>query len=66
MPDKKESALQALGNTRFDTYWLDSLDPVDSEAPLRQDVSCDLLVVGGGFCGLWGAIQAREKILSAM
>ncbi len=61
MPEKIESALQALSNTRFDTYWLDSLDPVESEAPLQQDLSCDLLVVGGGFCGLWGAIQAREQ-----
>ena len=61
MTDSTEQALSALANTSFTTYWLDSLDPVPDEAPLEQDTSCDLLVVGGGFCGLWTAIQAREQ-----
>jgi len=54
-------ALQALAKTRFTTYWLDSLDAVDDEAALDRDTSCDLLVVGGGFCGLWASIQAKEQ-----
>jgi glycine/D-amino acid oxidase-like deaminating enzyme len=54
-------AQQALADTRFTTYWLDSLEAVDDEAPLRQDGQCDLLIVGGGFCGLWAALQAREQ-----
>ncbi|MDC1287223.1 FAD-binding oxidoreductase [Gammaproteobacteria bacterium] len=61
MSDHADTALRALANTKFDTYWLDSLDPVADEPSLDQDISCDLLVVGGGFCGLWGAIQAREQ-----
>ena len=61
MADSATQALQALADTRFTTYWLDSLDPVDDEAALTQDISCDLLIVGGGFCGLWAAIQAREQ-----
>jgi len=51
----------ALDSTRFNTYWLDSLDRVESEPPLDENTSCDLLIVGGGFCGLWAAIQAKEK-----
>ena len=54
-------AKRALETTRFDTYWLDSLGPVADEPTLSGDVECDLLVVGGGFCGLWGAIQAKEQ-----
>lgn len=54
-------ALQALEATTFDTYWLDSLGAVADEAVLDQDIVCDLLVVGGGFCGLWTAIQAKEQ-----
>lgn len=54
-------AEKALSNATFDTYWLDSLAPVDDEPALDQDISCDLLVVGGGFCGLWVAIQAKEQ-----
>ncbi len=61
MTNSAETALLALANTKFDTYWLDSLDSVDDETSLDQDISCDLLIVGGGFCGLWGAIQAREQ-----
>jgi len=51
----------ALENTRFTTYWLDSLEAIDDEPPLQHNDQCDLLVVGGGFCGLWAALQAREQ-----
>jgi glycine/D-amino acid oxidase-like deaminating enzyme len=61
MQQTADQALKALADTRFTTYWLDSLDPVADEATLQQDTACDLLVVGGGFCGLWAAIQAREQ-----
>jgi len=54
-------AQRALADTRFTTYWLDSLETVDDAAPLQQDGHCDLLIVGGGFCGLWAALQAREQ-----
>jgi len=56
-----ELAQQSLANTTFDTYWLDSLDPVVDEPALNEKISCDLLVVGGGFCGLWAVIQAKEE-----
>jgi glycine/D-amino acid oxidase-like deaminating enzyme len=61
MTDIDQQALQALANTHYTTYWLDSLGPVSDEPALLQDISCDLLVVGGGFCGLWAAIQAKEQ-----
>ena len=60
MTDTVQQALDALSKTSFTTYWLDSLDPVVDEPILEQDISCDLLIVGGGFCGLWAALQAKE------
>ena len=54
-------AQAALDGVRFTSYWLDSLDIVDAEPALQQNEQCDLLVVGGGFCGLWAALQAREQ-----
>ena len=54
-------AQAALDGVRFTSYWLDSLDVVDAEPALQQNEQCDLLVVGGGFCGLWAALQAREQ-----
>ncbi len=61
MAEVTQKELAALANTRFTTYWLDSLEPVSDEPALDQDIVCDLLVVGGGFCGLWTAIQAKEQ-----
>lgn len=61
MLNDSELAHRALNNTRFTTYWLDSLEPDKIEPSLEEDISCDLLIVGGGFCGLWGAIQAMEQ-----
>jgi glycine/D-amino acid oxidase-like deaminating enzyme len=61
MENETDIALQALGSTTFDTYWLDSLSPAHDEPALDKDLTCDLLIVGGGFCGLWAAIQAKEQ-----
>ena len=61
MNTDQDLALRALNSTRFTTYWLDSLGAAPIEPPLEGDRECDLLVVGGGFCGLWAAIQAKEK-----
>ena len=61
MSNSEQLALRALADTTFDSFWLDSLEPVDNLPALERDTDCDLLVVGGGFCGLWGAIQAREQ-----
>ena len=56
-----EQALAALAAAKFTTYWIDGLEPVADEPALERDIDCDLLIVGGGFCGLWGALQAMEQ-----
>lgn len=61
MADEPDVALRALSNTTFDTYWLDSLGSVNDEPSLTENIHCGLLIIGGGFCGLWGAIQAKEQ-----
>jgi glycine/D-amino acid oxidase-like deaminating enzyme len=61
LQDDDGAALAALESTRYTTFWLDSLPPVQSEPELSDDTETDLLIVGGGFCGLWGAILAKEK-----
>jgi len=33
----------------------------EPEPSLGQDETCELLIVGGGFTGLWAALQARER-----
>jgi glycine/D-amino acid oxidase-like deaminating enzyme len=34
----------------------------DPLPPLEGDGRCQLLIVGGGFTGLWAALQAKERI----
>jgi glycine/D-amino acid oxidase-like deaminating enzyme len=41
-------------------YWLDSPLRPAPEPPLAGDTTADLLVVGGGYCGLWTALLAKE------
>ena len=55
------SILHALSDVRFDSYWLDTLEADEPCANLKTNIECDLLIVGGGFCGLWAALQAKEK-----
>ena len=59
--DDDIAAAAALKDTRFTTFWLDSLPSEPTQAALNQDIETDLLVVGGGFTGLWVAILAKEK-----
>lgn len=61
MLEDAELAQNALGSTRFTSYWLESIETVKSLPALAENTRCDLLIVGGGFCGLWAAIQAIEK-----
>jgi glycine/D-amino acid oxidase-like deaminating enzyme len=52
---------QALAAAAPSVYWLD--DPARPAAlpPLDDTVSADLVVVGGGYTGLWTALRAKER-----
>jgi glycine/D-amino acid oxidase-like deaminating enzyme len=41
-------------------FWLDRPWPADSP-PLEGAVEADLAIVGGGFTGLWAAVQAKQE-----
>jgi glycine/D-amino acid oxidase-like deaminating enzyme len=42
-------------------FWLDSPDAPEPLPPLEGRVEADLAIVGGGFTGLWAAIEAKER-----
>lgn len=50
---------RALAGSRLDSMWLD-IDRPDYPT-LTAPVSCDLLVVGGGYTGLWTALHAARR-----
>jgi glycine/D-amino acid oxidase-like deaminating enzyme len=41
-------------------FWLDRPDAPPARAALRGELACDLVVIGGGFSGLWTALLAKE------
>ena len=51
----------ALADASTIPYWLDSELRPEPLPPLIDDREADLLVVGGGFAGLWTALQAKER-----
>ena len=55
------SVSDRLKDITFFPYWLDSPDAPSVEPELIGNTEADLLIVGGGFTGLWAAIQAREQ-----
>src|ERR1700710_1299971 len=40
-------------------FWLAELPARDPSPPLRGAARADLCIVGGGFTGLWAALQAK-------
>ncbi|MFD7707629.1 NAD(P)/FAD-dependent oxidoreductase [Streptomyces sp. NPDC059785] len=42
-------------------YWLDDPGRPRPEPALTGPESCDLLVVGGGYSGLWTALEAKQR-----
>lgn len=42
-------------------FWLDDPGRPDPQPELGASTECDLLVIGGGFSGLWTALIAREE-----
>ena len=51
---------RALAGARPMSYWLDQPDAPAPLAPLAGRAAAELVVVGGGFTGLWTALQAKE------
>ncbi|MGW7268303.1 NAD(P)/FAD-dependent oxidoreductase [Streptomyces sp. NPDC054842] len=51
----------SLSDARPVSYWLDDPGKPDPEPALTGAETCDLLVVGGGYSGLWTALLAKER-----
>ncbi|MBO31062.1 MAG: FAD-dependent oxidoreductase, partial [Acidimicrobiaceae bacterium] len=51
----------SLTNTKQAVFWVDQLTHASEERPsLVQNETADLVVIGGGFTGLWTALIASE------
>ena len=50
----------ALSETRHATFWLDDVER-PAYPPLTASTRADLVIVGGGYVGLWTAVRAKER-----
>ncbi|NEE42011.1 FAD-dependent oxidoreductase, partial [Streptomyces sp. SID7982] len=55
------TAAQCLSGAKPVSYWLDDPAKPDALPALTGDEHTDLLVVGGGYSGLWTALIAKER-----
>ncbi|MEV2247737.1 FAD-dependent oxidoreductase [Streptomyces sp. NPDC049970] len=60
-PDAMRTAAHSLSDARPLSYWLDDPGRPEAVPALAGDEHCDLLVVGGGYSGLWTALLAKER-----
>nr|WP_313896257.1 FAD-dependent oxidoreductase [Streptomyces sp. YIM 98790] len=54
-------AVRALADARPGPFWLDDPGRPAPEPALTGDEHTDLLVIGGGYSGLWTALLAKER-----
>jgi glycine/D-amino acid oxidase-like deaminating enzyme len=54
-------AASALADAQPAVLWLDDPDRPAPRPPLTADTTADLVIVGGGFSGLWTALLAAQR-----
>ncbi|MFF1421948.1 NAD(P)/FAD-dependent oxidoreductase [Streptomyces sp. NPDC058280] len=57
----RSTATTSLSDAQPVPYWLDDPGKPGALPALTGDEHCDLLVVGGGYSGLWTALLAKER-----
>ena len=56
-----ELIAQSLESAKHISYWLDHEQRPEPHTSLHGSITTDLLIVGGGYTGLWTALQAKER-----
>jgi glycine/D-amino acid oxidase-like deaminating enzyme len=41
------------------SFWLQDVDAKAATPPFSGDATCDVAIIGGGYCGLWTALRLR-------
>jgi glycine/D-amino acid oxidase-like deaminating enzyme len=56
-----DAVLPSLADIRNQCYWLDDVDAPKDRSRLIGKLTADLVIVGGGFTGLWAAIEVKQN-----
>jgi len=57
-PTARDRATYADAEPR--SFWLSALPPREPEPSLHETTEADLCIIGGGYTGLWAALQAKS------
>ncbi len=60
-PPEASVVEHSLARTRQSIFWLDTMIKPAPRPRLKGTRQADLVVVGGGYCGLWTAILAKQR-----
>lgn len=61
LPPSADTIRHALAASKATPFWLDDVDRGPAAPALQGEVRSALLIVGGGFLGLWSALMAKER-----
>lgn len=52
---------RSLAGSKHAVFWLEDAQPQESYPQLTADHETDLVIVGGGYLGLWSALLAKQR-----
>lgn len=56
----RQESLKAIADVKLTPFWLDVHAKPEVTQPLTTRIKTDLAIIGGGFTGLWAALQAKQ------
>ncbi|MFN8400035.1 MAG: FAD-dependent oxidoreductase [Anaerolineales bacterium] len=56
----RPESLRAISDVKLKPFWLDDPSKPEQSPSLTTDIQTDLAIIGGGFTGLWTALQAKQ------
>jgi len=56
----RPESLRAIADVKFVPFWLDDSAKPEAIPPLTNQIRTDLAIIGGGYTGLWTALQAKQ------
>lgn len=56
----RPESLRAISDVKLTPFWLDDHAKPEPTPPITTRIQTDLAIIGGGFTGLWTALQAKQ------
>src|SRR5688572_18154220 len=56
----RPESLRAIADVKLTPFWLDDPHKPEKTNPLTNKINAELVIIGGGFTGLWTALLAKQ------